>query len=146
MTKHDKGFTLLEALVASVILGGAVVGIGTVSTRCLRQAQLTREYEIAWQLLDRQLVAIDYMGLETFLEQGITNGDIEDFGPTFHWRANVTPQGIDDLHLVSVAIHWEDRAGGHRVSAATMLNSATGLASGAYGQEDEDMSGVTGND
>ena len=129
MTKprQPKGFTLLEALVASVILGAAVVTIGAISTRCLRQAQLSRQYETAWQLLDRQLTIIDYMGLADFLERGTTSGEIENFGPTYYWRAQVTSRELDDLHLVRMTISWEGPSRPYRVTASTLLNSPTGL-------------------
>lgn len=146
MKRNVKAFTLLEALVAGVIIGAAVVGVGAVSNRCLSQTQLSRDHENAWQLLDRQLTLIDYMGLDAFLEQGITRGEVDGLGPTFYWHVLVTPQGIDDLHLVRVTIQWETPTGNHKVSAATMLNSPTGLAFGAYQPEDRSASEAAEND
>lgn len=139
MKQYRKAFTLLEALVASVILGGAVVGIGAVSTRCLHQAQLNRQYDTAWQLLDQQLTVIDYMGLQEFLDKGVTEGDIEHLVPTYRWQVQVESQGIDDLHLVRMTISWQDQTRPYHVSASTLLNVPAGLGAGAYGQDTEDM-------
>lgn len=146
MTQQRKGFTLLEALVASVILGGAVVGIGTISTRCLDQARLSREYDTAWRLLDRQLTIIDYMGLDAFLREGVTDGEIDDFGPRYHWRVEVRKQETGDLHLVSIALEWADRARPYKVSLSTLLNSATELAMGVEEEEPEPESAPEGDE
>ena len=146
MKQYRKAFTLLEALVASVILGGAVVGIGAVSTRCLRQAQLSREYDTAWQLLDQQLTVIDYMGLQEFLDQGVNEGDIEHLVPTYHWQVHVAAQGIDDLHLVRVTISWQDQSRPYHVSASTLLNSPAGLGVGIYDEDALSTSQESEND
>jgi len=48
------GFTLVETITASVILCGAVLAVGAISTRSLGETRLNRQYEVAAALADRQ--------------------------------------------------------------------------------------------
>ena len=64
MKQTDKGFTLVETILASVILCGAVLAVGAISTRSLGGAKLNRQYEVAAALVDRQLCLIDYIGVD----------------------------------------------------------------------------------
>jgi Tfp pilus assembly protein PilV len=128
--KH-KGFTLLEALLAGVILGLAVVTISGLSTRCLAQTQVNREYAAAWHVLDRQLTAIDYAGINRFVQEGIKEGQIKGFGPTFYWKVQATPQKQGSLYLVEIKVSWTGLNGRHEVSAETMLNKQSVAAARA---------------
>lgn len=68
--KFAGGFTLVETIAANVILCGAVVTLGAIGTVCLTQTKLNSQYETAANLADRQLSLIDYIGIDTFVQQG----------------------------------------------------------------------------
>jgi len=116
------GFTLVETILASVILCGAVLALGAISTRCLSETRLNRQYEVAAALLDRQLTMIDYVGIEEFTELGQMEGELEEFEPGYYWRVVTEPQGIDNLYQVSITVRWVERNRQHSISVDTMLN------------------------
>lgn len=126
-TRKYRGFSLVEVIVASMILSGAVVAICSVSTRSFLGVKLNRDYELAWDLLDKQLTLIDYMGVDQFLELGETSGMCEPEGAEgvlHYWQAAVVEAGLTGLYTIDIAITWQDGPRVRQITARTMLNSA----------------------
>ncbi|UCG48802.1 MAG: hypothetical protein JSU94_03290, partial [Phycisphaerales bacterium] len=65
--RDNKGFNLVETIVSSVILSGAVLAVGAIGTRSMVETRLNRQYETAAALIDKQLALIDYMGIDEFI-------------------------------------------------------------------------------
>jgi len=129
--KSDKkGFTLVETILSTVILCGAVLALGGISTRCLSGTRLNRQYERAAALADRQLAMIDYTGVEEFIELGRTEGQFEGYKPVYYWKVVTESQDIDNLYLVTVTVSWFERNRQHSVSLDTMLNGKGMLVGG----------------
>jgi len=120
--RNNKGFNLVETLVAGAILSGTVLTIGAISTRALTGTRLNRQYETAAALIDKQFALIDYMGIDEFVEQGQTEGVFEDFEPGYQWQATTEYQGIDSLYLVTLTVNWVDNNRPYSLSAQTMFN------------------------
>ena len=120
------GFTLVETITASIILCGAVLAVGAISTRSLGETRLNRQYEVAAALADRQLTMIDYIGVENFIESGQTEGELEEFEPGYHWKVVTDYQAIDNLYLVSITVSWVEHNRPYSISVETMLNG-TGM-------------------
>jgi len=125
-TTTRAGFNLVETLVASMILSGAVLALGAISTNALRDTRLNQHYQQAATLLDKQLNMIDYVGIDQFIKMGRTDGDIEDVEPGYHWEATTQYQNTDNLYLVTVRITWMEGKRPYNVTAQTMLDG-TGL-------------------
>ncbi|MHC4485650.1 MAG: type IV pilus modification PilV family protein [Planctomycetota bacterium] len=70
--RNNRGFTLVETVAASAILCGAVLTVGAISTRSLSGTRLNRRYEMATALIDKQLSLIDYVGIDEFIELGVS--------------------------------------------------------------------------
>ena len=119
---HRQGFTLIEAMVASMILSMAVVTLCSLSTKSLAQTKLNREYELAWQVLDRQLTMLDYMSIDEFVLLGEREGFTDDFGKRYHWQIEVAEEPLDALYLVQIDVWWQEGQRARRITAATMLN------------------------
>jgi len=120
-----KGFTLVEVVAASIILCGAVMIVGTISTQALTGTHLNRRYEAAVSLADKQLSLIDYVGIDSIIEMGQLDGEYEDAGCTYYWNVNTEYQGIDALYLVTLTVSWVDRNRPYSISVDTMLNGET---------------------
>ncbi len=58
---NRKGFSLIEAIIAAVILSFAVMALSGICTRSLTSVRTNRDYEQAWEVLDRQLETITYI-------------------------------------------------------------------------------------
>jgi general secretion pathway protein I len=104
MTQADRGFTLLEVLVAFVIaaLALGVLFRGTIDG--LHTAQIAGRYEEAVTRAQSRLAALTAGSL--------TQGDRQgDDGNGFHWRERITPVETTApaaLYAVSVAVSWTD--------------------------------------
>ena len=123
--RNRKGFTLVEAAVASTILCGAVLTVGAISTSSLSGTRLNRQYEVAASLIDKQLSLIDYIGIDEFIESGQMEGSFEEIEPGYHWEVVTEYQDIDSLYLVTITVTWVDRKRPYSLSVDTMLDGIT---------------------
>jgi len=122
---NRKGFTLVEAAVASTILCGAVLTVGAISTSSLRGTRLNRQYETAVSLIDKQLSLIDYVGIDEFVELGQMEGDVTEVEPGYHWEVVTEYQDIDSLYLVTITVSWVEHNRPYSISVDTMLDGIT---------------------
>jgi len=126
MTVREKtrkhGFTLIETIVSSVILCGAVLTVGAISTRSLTGTTINRRYETALALIDKQLSLIDYLGIEEFIDMGQTEGDFEGYEPVYHWKVTTSYEEIDSLYLVTITVTWVENNRPYSITVDTMLN------------------------
>ena len=127
MRRHgDAGFTLLEVLVAMVILSVAIVAFIQLTSQGLRLLRVSGEHQEAVMLADRLARAADVSR---------ENVDTGHEGP-YDWErrtrlvvvpADLTPVGSDSPRLLSlsVAVKW---AGGRSVEVSTLrLAQGTGI-------------------
>jgi general secretion pathway protein I len=112
MPQSERGFTLLEVLVAFII---AVLALGALfrgSLEGLRATQVATRYEEAVTRAQSHLAALTAGG-------GLSPSDRQgDDGDGFHWRIRITPimggspsqgtRAMPALYAVSVAISWND--------------------------------------
>jgi len=119
---NKKGFSLIETLVASAILSGAVLTVGAISTSSLSGIRLNRQYEVAASLIDKQLSLIDYVGIDEFVELGQMEGDFEEIEPGYHWEVVTEYQDIDSLYLVTITVSWINGKRPYSISVDTMLD------------------------
>jgi len=122
---NNKGFNLVETIVASVILSGAVLTVGTISTRSLIGTKLNRQYEVAASLIDKQLTLVDFIGIDEFIELGQMEGYFEEPEPGYHWEIVTEYQDIDSLYLVVITVSWVERNRPYSISVDTMLDGAS---------------------
>lgn len=122
------GFNLVEAMVASVILSGAVLTLSAISTNALTDTRLNRHYEVAASLIEKQLNLIDYVGIDQFIEIGQTEG-VEELDPGYQWEVSTEYQGTDNLYIVVITVTWVERRRPYRITVQTMLNGASLITS-----------------
>ena len=119
---NKKGFSLIETLVASAILSGAVLTVGAISKMSLSGTRLNRRYEMAASLIDKQLSLIDYVGIDEFIDIGQMEGVFEEIEPEYHWEVTTEYQDIDSLYLVTITVSWIDGNRPYSLSVDTMLD------------------------
>jgi type II secretory pathway pseudopilin PulG len=124
--RNKRGFTLVETLTASVILCGAVLAVGAISTRSLGEIRLNRQYEVAAALADKQLTLIDYIGVDSFISSGQTEGVLEESEPGYRWKVATESLEIDNLYQVRISVSWVERKRPYSISVDTRLNG-TGM-------------------
>ena len=117
-----KGFNLVETIVASIILSGAVLTIGAISTRSLTNTRMNRQYEIAASLIEKQLTLIDYVGIDEFIELGQMEGYFQEYEPGYYWEVATEYQDIDSLYLVTITVSWVENNHPYHLSVETMFD------------------------
>ena len=125
--KYMRGFTLIEIILASIILCASVLALGAICTRALGGTKLNRQYETAAGLAQKQLILIDYIGINNFIESDRTKGDFENLQPTYHWQVTTESLGIDNLYQVKVAISWIEHNQEFEIAVETRLNGTSEL-------------------
>jgi len=123
-----RGFTLVETIVATVILCGSVLTIGAICSRSVTGTKINRSYETALNLANRQLDLIDYVGIDEFLNMGQSSGDFEDVAPGYGWIVNTEYQEIDALYYVSITVFWYEHTRRQQVMVDTMLDGISQYA------------------
>ena len=123
-TKQN-AFSLIETVVATVILSGAVVALGAISTNVLRDSRLNRHYEIAASVIERQFTLIDVTGIDRFIEMNQTEGVFDQAEPGYRWRVETKYKDIDDLYLVTISVEWLEGMRPYRLVAQTMLDGTS---------------------
>jgi len=124
------GFNLVETMVASVILSGAVLTVGAISTNALTDTRLNRHHEVATAVVEKQLTLIDCMGIDEFVETDQTEGFFEEAEPGYHWEVTTEYQGTDNLYLVSITVTWLEGKRPYSLTVQTMLNGTGLITSG----------------
>ncbi len=108
----SQGFSLLEILVAFVMMGLVVGTLLQLFGSSMRNVALSDEYSFAVQVAESRLQAV---GSEIKVEQGIERGSEE--GTPYHWVVEMEPVELhedqDDFSLsvqpyrVSVIVTWD---------------------------------------
>ena len=124
MRQHQRqhGLSLVETLVAGMILSATVVTVSALSTRSMSGAVKNRAYEKAASLLDRQLTFIEAVGIDAFLEAGKTQGEFGQMAPDYMWSVSTESLSADYLYEVTVTVFWRQGAGLKSQSVTTRMN------------------------
>jgi len=122
---RQTGFNLVETIVASMILSGAVLTLGSISTNTLVGTRLNQHYQAAVSLAETKLVQIDVMGITEFIESGQTEGAEEVPDPGYRWEVATSYQDTDNVYLVSVTVSWLESKRPYEITVQTMLNGTS---------------------
>lgn len=108
----QRGFTLLEVLVAFVVMGLVVGTLLQLFGASMRSVALSDEYSFAVQVAESRLAAV---GSEIKVEQGDVAG--EEKGSGYHWNVSMEPLKADEkteklqvalqMYRVDVAVTWK---------------------------------------
>lgn len=126
------GFTMLETLIAALILSLTVVTIAALFSRSLAAVSELEGYERAWSLVDRQFTLISQMGIEEFIKSGELTGFFEsDDGQGGYWfSADITPTETDGLYRVDLTVYWGDERQPRQVVCSSIFSGAAELLEG----------------
>lgn len=129
-TRRSTGFTLVETLVAGIILAASASVLGLAVKQGARGRTAARDAQKAAELLDRVLTKIDAIGPARMTEEGPTEGTFAPPNDTFSWAASMKPNLTGYLYTVTVRVSWRDAAGQERsADAQTLLNDPPGSRS-----------------
>lgn len=105
---NQRGFTLLEVIVAVAIMGASLAILLGAVNRNLVMASRSKNQSIAYTLAQQKLTEIELNG---YPDVGQDQGIFEEY-PGFNWYVNVLPYDIEQLgteiRIVMVDIAWDD--------------------------------------
>lgn len=141
-----KGFSLVEMVVASMILSSGVIAICAISTRSLSRVRLNREREVAWDLLDRQLTMIEYVGVDNFLRAGTLDGKFSAVKnmPEYDWQIVLKEHEITGLIRVYASVAWGEKTRRRQITAQTVMSGTVLADAAATGTQQMGQTGATG--
>lgn len=99
--RHNSGFTLLEVMVAILILAIAVTGLVHGITTALASSKESELQTVAALFAQGKIEELRATGI---LEDGSDDGDCGSILPLYHWRETIGSTEITGLHEVSVVV------------------------------------------
>ncbi|MEJ5260588.1 MAG: hypothetical protein WHS88_10395 [Anaerohalosphaeraceae bacterium] len=112
------GFNLLETILASSLLAGAVMTLGALSSRSIQTVRLDQETERAWELADMQLKLIDAYGVSAFQKLGQFSGQFAQ-NESYSWQAEIKELTIPSLYSVEIVVSWKSGSKVHSIRCQT---------------------------
>jgi len=104
--RGDRGFTLIEVLVALSIVAYALIGLIGLVNRNVGIVSLDQDMTRA-TLLARKFVA-EMEVVEKFPELGYSSGEFEEY-PGFYWEREVEELFIPDVRQVTLRVIFDER-------------------------------------
>jgi prepilin-type N-terminal cleavage/methylation domain-containing protein len=100
-TSRRAAFSLIEVMIAVLILGVAVVGLTQGFTTALASS---KDSELQTTAALYAAGQIEMLRAQTGLTDATTVGDCGAELPLYRWRQTISPAGIDGLHEVNVVV------------------------------------------
>lgn len=101
LMNHNAGFSLVEVMVAILILGIALVGLTQGITTALSSSKESELQTVGALFAAGQ---IETLRAEKDLTDGTTTGDCGATLPLYRWQQTISPTDIDGLHDVDVQV------------------------------------------
>jgi prepilin-type N-terminal cleavage/methylation domain-containing protein len=98
---HNAGFSLVEVMIAIVILGIALVGLTQGITTALSSS---KESELQTTAALFAAGQIELLRAEKDLTDGTTDGDCGATLPLYRWKQTISPTDVAGLHDVDVVV------------------------------------------
>lgn len=116
------GLTLIEVMLALVILGMGMVALVTAAGRCISVARQAKNFDTARELLSRVEVE-QPMLLEENVEDIAGSGSFESPHEGFRWTRTVEQEGFeeDGLWRVETEILWTEDQRGKKEKVVTLI-------------------------
>jgi len=125
-TRHPNpsraGLTLIEVMLALVILGIGMVALVTAAGRCISVARQAKNFDAARELLARVEVEQPMM-LEERVEDIAGSGSFDPPYSGFSWTRTVEPEGFEDdgLWRVETVIQWTEDQRAKKERVVTLI-------------------------
>jgi general secretion pathway protein I len=132
--RHSRGFTLIEVLVALVIVAvGMSVLMGALTSSAKTVIYMQDKTFSEWVALNQ--IATVRLGLQQgqIPPVGTTNGDIDFANRSWHWRQDVVASQVPGINRIDVKVRPKEVKGGDDDSWYVTVSGLTGNAMGAPG-------------
>ena len=110
--RHAQGFTLIEVMIAMVIISISLTGMAVTMGSMLDNATVLRERTYASWIAQNRIVEMRLAG--TVPETGTTTGEVEYANTFWEWRAEVSETGVENLFRIDVEVSFPGAEGSIR--------------------------------
>ena len=121
MNNNNAGFTLIEAVVGSLILAVGAVVICGLARRCMDDNARGAQYEQAWRLLDETLDKVVALGVGKQANQAVTEGDFAERFPGYKYKLQIKPTSSSNLYQVDAQVLWVNAAQEYIVQTTALI-------------------------
>lgn len=104
--KSSRGFTLIEVMVALVVIALALPALLTLVMNQLDGTAMIREKTKAFWVAENQLtrLQLQHKWVADFTPPQSSNGEVDLAGEVWHWRIDMEDSGTPDLPRVVVSV------------------------------------------
>jgi len=102
--RRERGFTLIEVMIALVIIAISLAGMAVTMGGMLDNAAVLRERTYASWIAQNKIVEMRLAN--TIPETGTTSGEVEYANTFWEWRAEVSETGVENLFRIDVEVSF----------------------------------------
>ncbi|MCK4342710.1 MAG: hypothetical protein KAY37_13415 [Phycisphaerae bacterium] len=136
--------TLIEVLVASVLLSVGVVGLVSVASLAMRNQQKTEQRAAALCLAQEKLAEVEVVGPHVWMLGHPTRGQQEQGRIVYDWTIKIDELSAGELFSVLVKVNWSGPNGGGEVALETWLNDYAAETLPPTERDEEQAPGLPG--
>jgi Tfp pilus assembly protein PilV len=140
-----RSFTLVEALVSSVLLGVGVVGLMSVATLGQRNSYRSELRTVAVCLAQEKMAEVEAAGPHLWSLGQPMKGTETREGVVYDWTIKIDRLAVGELFDTRVTVEWAGAAGCGSVDLETWLNDYRARLAGVSKREKQNQSGNSGN-
>jgi prepilin-type N-terminal cleavage/methylation domain-containing protein len=128
--QKNKGFSLIEVMVASGMLAIVTVTVCTLGAKSLASMQVCQEYEKAWDVLDRQMILLEQIGVVNLASRSSLSGVIADpqSEAQWKWQMKLTPLDVEELYALTLSVEWISEGKVRRIQCDTRMRAGQDVA------------------
>ena len=104
--RSRRGFTLIEVVVATAIVGFAMASVAGVMNRMINDAAALRDRTYASWIAQNKIVEMRLSGVMP--EVSTTSGELDYGNARWFWRAVVSDTGIENFRRIDVSVSFVD--------------------------------------
>ena len=104
LPRRPRGFTLIEVMVALVIVSLALAGVAASMGQMIDTANTMRDRTFASWIAQNTITEMRLSG--AMPEVGETDGEVEFANASWAWTANVSETGVENLLKVDVTVYY----------------------------------------
>jgi len=128
---RSKGFTLMEVLLAAVLVGGALVAVVQALGSSLGALHRSRTVLQAARLLEDRIIELEQQSFESKkVSLGQDQGTFERSGVVYEWTAAKAPTVFKDVSLVTAEVLWKEKHKPRALGVSLYVADAQAEASG----------------
>jgi prepilin-type N-terminal cleavage/methylation domain-containing protein len=122
LPRSRAGFSLIEVMIATAILGIGIAGIVVAGSKCLAVARQARNYEVAREAVARVEIE-EPIVLEEKIENAENSGTLEAPYQNFTWQRSVERVGLEEdaLYEVTTIVQWSEGSDKGREEIVTFV-------------------------